>query len=237
MEQKPKVGIVAALRREIAPLVRQRRAVCLGQPNRRILIFESDDWVAGCGGIGKEAAQATAKVLIDDYCVSSLISCGLAGGLASHMKLAQTFVAGLVIDATSGKAWSNAAGAVTLVSFPSILGPRQKRELASKFSAQAVDMEAAAVAEVAAQAGVPFVALKSISDELDFPMPPLQRFIKTNGRLAKARLLWFLLLRPWHWQAAIALARNSRVASLALTQVLRHQIDKQLEAAAALESK
>ena len=237
MEHKPRVGIVAALRREIAPLVRQRRAVCLGRPNRRILIFESDGWVAGCGGIGKEAAQATAKVLIDEYRVNALISCGLAGGLTSQMKLAQTFVAGRVIDATSGKEWSNAAGAVTLVSVPSILGPRQKRELATKFSAQAVDMEAAAVAEVAAQAGVPFVALKSISDELDFPMPPLQRFIKTNGSLAKARLLLFFLLRPWHWQAAIALARNSRLASLALTQVLRHQIDKQLEAVGALESK
>src|SRR5438477_568147 len=143
MEQKPRVGIVAALRREIAPLVRQRRTVCLAQPNRRILIFESDGWVAGCGGIGK----------------------------------------------------------------------------------------------VAAQAGVPFVALKSISDELDFPMPPLQRFIQANGSLAKARLFLFLLLCPWHWQAAIALARNSRLASLALTQVLRHQIDKQLEAAGALHSK
>ena len=237
MEQKPRVGIVAALRREIAPLVRGRKAVWRGQQDRRILIFESDGWVAGCGGIGKEAAQAVSKVLIDEYGVNALISCGLAGGLTSQMKLAQTFVAGLVIDATSGKEWSNAAGAVTLVSFPSILGPQEKREVASKFSAQAVDMEAAAVAEVASQAGVPFVALKSISDELDFPMPPLQRFIKTNGSLAKARLLWFLLLRPWHWQAAIALARNSRVASLALTQVLRHQIDKQLEAAAALESK
>ena len=68
-------------------------------------------------------------------------------------------------------------------------------------------------------------------------MPPLQRLIKTNGSLAKARLLLFFLLRPWHWQAAIALARNSRLASLALTQVLRHQIDKQLEAVGALESK
>ena len=180
MEQKPRVGIVAALRREIAPLVRQRRTVCLGQPNRRILIFESDGWVAGCGGMGKEAAQAVSKVLIDEYGVNALISCGLAGGLTSQMKLAQTFVAGRVIDATSGKEWSNAAGAVTLVSFPSILGPQEKREVASKFSAQAVDMEAAAVAEVAAQAGVPFVALKSISDELDFPMPPLQRFIQVS---------------------------------------------------------
>ena len=237
MEQKPRVGIVAALRREIAPLVRGRKAVWRGQQDRRIVIFESDGWVAGCGGIGKEAAQAVSKVLIDEYGVNALISCGLAGGLTSQMKLAQTFVAGRVIDATSGKEWSNPAGAVTLVSAPSILGARQKRELASKFSAQAVDMEAAAVAEVAAQAGVPFVALKSISDELDFPMPPLQRFIQANGSLAKARLLLFLLLCPWHWQAAIALARNSRVASLALTQVLRHQIDKQLEAAAALESK
>ena len=237
MEHKPRVGIVAALRREIAPLVRQRQAVCLGQPNRRILIFESDGWVAGCGGIGNEAAQATAKVLIDDYRVSTLMSCGLSGGLTSHMKLAQTFVAGRVIDATSGKEWSNAAGAVTLVSVPSILGARQKGELASKFSAQAVDMEAAAVAEVAAQAGVPFVALKSISDELDFPMPPLERFVKDNGSLAVPHLFLFLMFRPWHWPAVIALARNSRRASLALTQVLRHQIDKQLEAASALESK
>src|SRR5438874_114139 len=125
----------------------------------------------------------------------------------------------------------------TLVSLPSILGPRQKRELASKFSAQAVDMEAAAVAEVAGEAGIPFIAVKSVSDELDFPMPPLQGFIEKNGSLATGRLLLFLMFRPWHWPAVIALARNSRRASLALTQVLRHQIDKQLEAATALESK
>src|SRR5205814_7432868 len=204
MEQKPGVGIVAALRREIAPLVRQRRTVCLAQPNGRILIFEYDGWVAGCGGIGREAAQAVSKVLIDEYGVNALISCGLAGGLTSQMKLAQTFVAGRVIDATSGKEWSNAAGAVALVSFPSILGPRQKRELASKFSAQAVDMEAAAVAEVASQAGVPFVALKSISDELDFPMPPLESFVKDNGSLAVPHLLLFLMFRPWHWPAVLA---------------------------------
>jgi nucleoside phosphorylase len=236
-DRKPRVGIVAALAREVDSLVRGKRPTRVIAEGRRIAVYETDSWVAACGGIGREAAQASAEVLVEKYKVNTLMSCGLSGALIPQLKLPQTFIAGRVIDAASTREWSNPAGAVTLVSAASILGPAAKRELASKFSAQAVDMEAAAVAEVAEQAGIPFVALKSISDELDFPLPPLQRFVKADGSLAMGRLLVFLLFHPGQWPAVIALARNSRRASLALTQVLRHQIDKQFEAASALKSK
>ena len=47
-----------------------------------------------------------------------------------------------------------------------------------------VDMEGAAVAQVAKEHGLEFAAVKAISDDADFPMPPLNRFIDENGKFA-----------------------------------------------------
>jgi hypothetical protein len=85
-------------------------------------------------------------------------------------------------------------------------------------------MEAFAVADVARVYGVPFIAIKSISDELDFKLPPLGRFISPEGQFRTGQFVVWTLLRPWCWQTVIQLGRNSAAAVRSLTQVLENTV-------------
>ena len=89
------------------------------------------------------------------------------------------------------------------------------------FAAQAVDMEAAAVARAAEARGVEFAVLKVISDESDFSFPALERFVDSAGRFSEARFALYAAVRPWLWVQVARMARNSGRASRALCESLR----------------
>ncbi len=86
-----------------------------------------------------------------------------------------------------------------LVSFGSVASPEQKAKLRDSFRAQAVDMEAAAVARAAEVRGVGFAVVKVISDEFDFSFPSMERFVDSNGQFLEGRFAWFAVMRPWLW--------------------------------------
>ena len=69
----------------------------------------------------------------------------------------------------------------------------------TKYGADVVDMEAAAVAQVARERGLEFAAVKSISDEADFEMPPMNRFID-DGKFDTRRFLVYVALHPRWWR-------------------------------------
>ena len=96
----------------------------------------------------------------------------------------------------------------------------EKSKLADRHGADAVDMEAAAVAKGAEVRGVRFRALKVVSDELDFEMPATAQFVTRDGQFRTSRFAWFAALRPWLWGTVIRLARNSKIATRALCAVL-----------------
>ncbi len=75
-----------------------------------------------------------------------------------------------------------AYGEGVLVSVATVAGVEQKEKLAKSYGAQAVDMEAAAVAKGAEARGVAFSAVKVISDEVDFELPSMERFISVDGQ-------------------------------------------------------
>ena len=89
-------------------------------------------------------------------------------------------------------------------------------------------MEAAAVARGAQSHGLQFKAVKAISDEHDFEMPPMERFIRHDGQFRTAAFAVFIAIRPWLWTKAARLARNSAKASDALCAWLSQQ-DRDLE--------
>jgi hypothetical protein len=97
-------------------------------------------------------------------------------------------------------------------------------------------MEAAAVADVARQARVPFFAVKAISDELEFPMPKMDQFVDAEGNFVTSRFVLHAALRPRLWPAVFQLARNSSRAAKALARVISALIEHQYLTANAIES-
>src|SRR5438309_3788777 len=77
-------------------------------------------------------------------------------------------------------------------------------------------MEAAAVAHGAQARGVPFAAYKVISDEFDFDLPPLERFVTPRGQFRTGSFVLFAALRPWLWSNLVRLKVNSDKAAESL---------------------
>jgi adenosylhomocysteine nucleosidase len=222
-----RIGIVAAMEVEIAPLVRGWNRQTVEQNGRQILVFESEKAAAGTSGIGVEAGKSVAKYILEQYECNCLISSGLAGSLSAKFLVGDILEPELIFYSTTGASFRAASGEGTLVTANQVLGREEKRRLAEKYTADAVDMEAAAVAEVAAQAGVPFFAVKAISDSLEFSMPDLTSFIDGSGKFATGRFLLHTALRPSSWATIAQLARNSSLATRNLCARLQHLIDNE----------
>ena len=97
-------------------------------------------------------------------------------------------------------------------------------------SADIVDMEGSAVAAVAEQHGIEFMAIKAVSDELNFPIPPLSRFINAKGKFKTLRFLVWVAIRPKWWLVIRQLNANSSVAAANLCQALSHLIKERSKA-------
>jgi hypothetical protein len=145
-----------------------------------------------------------------------------------------------VIDARDGSRVFAAIGDPQnlLVTFMSVAGVQQKAKLAQAYGANAVDMEAAAVAAAAAAHGIGFAATKVISDELNFEIPEMERFIDARGHFKTASFARFFALRPWLWGRVLALAGNSHKAAKILgghLELLRQELSLKTSQASEIE--
>ena len=216
-----RVAIVAALEREVRPLIKEWRFSETEFDGRRFRFFEKNDCVLVCGGIGAEAARRAAEAAIALYAPALLCSAGFAGALDPGLKVGNLVRPRRLVNAADGSSVNFDHGEGVLVSFKTVASPAQKASLRNSFAAQAVDMEASAVARAAAARGARFAVVKVISDEFDFTFPSMERFVDSNGRFREGRFAWFAALRPWLWPQVARLARNSNRASLALCDWLR----------------
>jgi adenosylhomocysteine nucleosidase len=216
----PEIVLVAALLREVAPLIKRSKRVRREHDGRRYTFFEADDFVLTCGGIGAEAARRAAEAAIAMYSPAEIHSVGFAGALQPRMNVGDIFVPSIVLDARDGSRIEIQGGSGVLVTFMGVADVQQKSKLAQAYAAQAVDMEAAEVAMAARAHGIRFGATKVISDGFDFEMPQIDGFIDAQGRFRSTRFAGFLALRPWLWGSAITLARNSSKAAKKLAAYL-----------------
>jgi adenosylhomocysteine nucleosidase len=229
----PKLAIVAALEREVSGLTRNCLRVEQKYDGRSFTFFERDEMVAICGGIGLEAARRAAEAVIALYHPTQLQSVGFAGALNRSLHIGDIVEPAVVLDARDGSRVKIEGGEGTLVTFMAVASAEQKASLAKAYSAQAVDMEAAAVATAASAHGIRFGATKVISDEFDFEMPETARFIDSQGRFRTAAFAAYVTLRPWLWSRVATLARNSRKAAKALSahlERLQRQQNEMVEA-------
>ena len=214
-----RIAIVAAMEREVRPLIRRWKVRTMEHSGRRYRLFENGDAVLVCGGIGAEAARRATEAVIREVKPARVISVGFAGAVDGPL-FGRVVEPRIVINAADGVRTEVGSGDGILVSSATVAGKEQKIRLGRAYGAIAVDMEAAAVAQGAQARGVEFGALKAISDSADFNLPPLDGFVARNGSFHSARFACHVALRPWLWRTTIALARNSSKASHALCGAL-----------------
>ena len=218
MNDRTQVAIVAAMEREIAPLV-DGWDMILGP---RYHYYERGNVIVVCGGIGQACARDAAETVMTFRQPTVLISAGLAGSLLESVPVGSVVFPTKVLRTEDEQTFTIDGGEGTLVSVQSVAGLDAKRELAEKYSAIAVDMEAAAVAEVAKARGVRCVAVKAISDDLTSELPPMNRFIDDKGEFHTARFAIHAALRPGLWPQIAKLRRDSEKAIKALCETLAH---------------
>lgn len=212
--------MVAALEREVRPLIKGWGTSEKEHQGRRFRFFERNDAVLVCGGIGADAARRAAEAIIVLYQPSLIYSVGYAGALHPDVKVGRVVHPSRVIDVRDGSSMELDSGEDVLLSHTSVATPEQKQKLQVSYGAQAVDMEAAAVAHAAQARGIEFRVVKAISDEYDFDFPAIDRFVDSEGRFLETRFALFTTVRPWLWPKVMRLARNSHIATEALCQEL-----------------
>jgi len=205
--------MVAALEREVWPLIRRWRVADREYGGKNIRFFEAEGSVVVCGGIGGEAARRATEAVIALYHPSMILSVGFAGALNGSLRVGDVLEARYVVDARDGSRTDTGSGAGVLVSSPSVAGAEQKAKLGKSYGAQAVDMESAAVARGAEARGVRFGAIKVISDESGFPMPPMDRFVSADGSFRSGSFVLYAAGRPWVWPTIFRLTRNTARAA------------------------
>lgn len=230
------IGTIAAMKREIWPLVKDWQASEREHEGRRFRFFEKETQVAVCGGMGAEAARRATEAVIALYAPRVVESVGFAGALERGRRVGDVLEVRFVIDAADGSRVDTGSGSATLVSFATVAGSEQKGRLAKAYGAQAVDMEAAAVAKSAEAHGLRFAATKVISDEIDSHMPPMERFTTPEGGFRTGAFVMYAAVRPWLWATVIRLGRDSAKASRALCERLERDPDATPRGAAGRES-
>jgi len=95
--------------------------------------------------------------------------------------------------------------------------PAGRQRLAAQTGAVAVDMESYWVARAAAERGLPFLALRAISDTQEDRLLPFDQMANAYGEPSLARLAAHLLRHPGSLGVVVSLARNSGRARRALT--------------------
>ena len=226
----PKIAIIAALEHELRPLIGLWSRTKAQHGGRDFTFLESPYAVAVCSGIGPEPGRRAAEAIIALYSPELLISAGIAGGLTPDLKVGETIFPATVIDGRDSSRHqtsiqdapigSTPLAKTIVVSYPEIASAEQKLKLGKAYGAHAVDMEGASVALAAEAHGLPFLAIKSISDVVDFELPEMMPFFR-DGQFNPVRFALHVVFRPWLWMKVFRLARNTRLASENLCAWLR----------------
>lgn len=224
------VGIIVAMRMEAGCITPLR----LSFNQRTDLGNGAAVWLCG---VGAEAAGAAATGL-KKAGAAALMSFGFAGALHAGLNpgalvLPESIHTGgclLPVDLN----WRarllrclpdqlNVAGGILAASSEVLTSPSAKRNLAEATGANAVDMESGAVAEVATNAGLPFMVVRAISDPLDFSPPRvLLEAVRPDGSPHLRRLLGLLLKRALTLGTLLRLASDARAARSTLSTVVRY---------------
>src|SRR5690242_7563454 len=115
-----RLAIVAALEREVRPLVRHCQVRKKEHAGREFRFYENREAVLVCGGIGPEAARRAAEAVIVLYSPDLLYSVGYAGALDPTLKVGDVLTPAHVINGSDGSRLDVSKGQGTLLSLSAV---------------------------------------------------------------------------------------------------------------------
>jgi nucleoside phosphorylase len=202
-----RVAIVAAMFREVHPLVRKMQPLKY-LPDKRVQIYQNENAIVAYAGMGRERARIASSAAMATGEISALVSVGWAGGLNPQATAGKVVEPATVIDAFSDKRYQAGGSGGMLVTVQLVAGLEEKRRLGELYHGDYVDMEAAAVAECAREADIPFYCFKAISDAHDARLPDMNQFNR-NGQFSAWRFIAHIGVRPGLWGVVSEMSRAS----------------------------
>ena len=189
-----------------------------------------------CAGANAGRARNAARDLLAEGC-DALLSFGIAGGLDPLLGPGTTIVADAIVTQTGQKfktadRWRErllrALNGLPAVRSATVAGSDwpittevERLALSEASGASVVDMESHAVAEVASDAAVPFLALRVVADTFTDVVPMwVNDCVSDDGGIKPLALTTGLIAQPGDIMALLRLAQTSRVALVQLSRAL-----------------
>ena len=223
-----RVGILVALKAE-------GRTLHGGPLHRDRLHSLPGGHLLALSGTGPERARTLGEALIQQG-VRGLVSWGCAAALAPDIGQGQLMVPGQVLDEhgtphpvhsdwretlTQTLETLQPIGGTLLASARVIAHPEEKQRLHQTTGALALDMESGALARLAAEAQLPFLVIRSISDEARMALPrPVLGALTDGGEVRPLALFGGIVREPRSLPDLIRLGQgfNSAMKALKLTR-------------------
>jgi hopanoid-associated phosphorylase len=188
-----------------------------------------------CSGAGAENARKAAETLVSNG-ATHLMSWGCAAALSPELKSGDLTLADSLVDANQVQININSAWhthvknslakslsvhtGVLLESKTIVSLSSEKKQLHEQTQAIVLDMESVAIAKVAQEKNLPFLAIRAIADPVTMDLPKaVSVAMNDKGKVLISPLLKYLLLHPSELPALIKLGLHFSAAKKTLKQV------------------
>ena len=206
--------ILFALEREAAPF----RRLAAGREGIRIAV----------SGVGAAAARRAAEDLTRHNRTATVIAAGFCGALRSGLGVGTVVAATDVVNG-NGSRWAccdtGRPPARLLTTSHLVATPVEKHVFHARFQAEIVDMESAAVAEVCAARGVPFQAIRVVSDAVETALSPRLVKLLSGANVSPSRAALAVVRQPSLIPEFYRLARDTKRAAMHLAAGLMHWVE------------
>jgi adenosylhomocysteine nucleosidase len=183
-------------------------------------------------GMGKQRAENATQFVLEHYPITAIISLGFAGALNPELRIGEVVVCSTLYgqpgSGQEGQRLEPLAPDASLLSLASQepggrLGSgvsvlelnsstREMQGLSETYHADIVDMESYWIARMASARHIPFIAIRSISDNIQSSVQPFDRILSSDGEVLWSKAALCFLLHPWYLLNVFTLYKNTRPA-------------------------
>jgi len=219
-----RIAYIAALRREVAPLVQGWKQEQSSRSN--LLVYSQGEAVVAVAGMGASRVALAVEAAMQMGQIRELVSIGVAGACCPNHPVGSIVLPSIVVNALTGERFTSASGEGLLVSVDRVASVQEKRRLFSSYQADLVDMEAATVARIAKARNLSFRVIKAVSDGPEFELSDTTAFVTPDGQFRETAFAFHAAVRPKLWRPLLELARNSKLAISNLTKAVQNDFER-----------